>query len=305
MESIDKKPSTDIVEYIKENPNLSARSTAQWAMDHFTNEQVDDAKAGLKGLSLYYQEKKMWDVAEKISDTILHLELKKRDHFRNVESKQGQVLDEGESPPYLKNRYERDCLAQVEDATHLDNVIMKIKEGSKSNIKIVTLNEIKKFHKPKAKSAEAWYPPSLIMDAVRGLLRAIDLNPLSTAEENELVQAQHFWTKDDEPLSKQWNGKVFLNFTFKADLMPITQKFLEELDSGRVEQVMILANNILESSWCQLLLKRANIVCHLTPRVQFINNDEQTALKLGQSLYGFAVDETRFRLVLDDMGVCR
>jgi hypothetical protein len=53
--------------------------------------------------------------------------------------------------------------------------------------------------------------PPEIVEAARHVLGTIDLDPCSTAEFNETVQATTFYTKDDDGLIQPWAGAVFLN----------------------------------------------------------------------------------------------
>lgn len=57
-----------------------------------------------------------------------------------------------------------------------------------------------------------WYTPAPVLACVRQALGGyIDLDPASTAEANETVQATRFYTKEDDGLLRPWHGTVFLN----------------------------------------------------------------------------------------------
>lgn len=56
------------------------------------------------------------------------------------------------------------------------------------------------------------YTPRAIVEAARDVMRVIHLDPATTAEVNANVVRAHSWhTKDDDGLSKVWQGNVFLN----------------------------------------------------------------------------------------------
>ena len=59
-------------------------------------------------------------------------------------------------------------------------------------------------------SAE-WYTPREYVEAARGVLGTIDLDPASCALANETVRATRFVSAAEDGLSCHWHGSVFLN----------------------------------------------------------------------------------------------
>ena len=53
---------------------------------------------------------------------------------------------------------------------------------------------------------EEWYTPAKYIEAARGVLGAIDLNPASRLAANEIVQAAKFYSKQQDGLSLPWCG---------------------------------------------------------------------------------------------------
>ncbi len=56
-----------------------------------------------------------------------------------------------------------------------------------------------------------WYTPRPYVEAARMVMGAIDLDPASDAEANQIVRATRFHTIDDNGLKQPWFGRVFLN----------------------------------------------------------------------------------------------
>lgn len=62
-----------------------------------------------------------------------------------------------------------------------------------------------------------WYTPKEIIEAARKCLGRIDLDPFSCAEANETVQADKFFTKDDDGFNKDWCGNVWVIHPFSRE----------------------------------------------------------------------------------------
>lgn len=56
---------------------------------------------------------------------------------------------------------------------------------------------------PKRASSNEWYSPAWIVEPARALMGAFDLDPASCREANRIIQAERYYTKDDDGLSKQ------------------------------------------------------------------------------------------------------
>ena len=55
------------------------------------------------------------------------------------------------------------------------------------------------------------YTPAKEVEAAREVLGTIDLDPASNPQAQETVKAEKFFTEDDDGLSKEWDGNVWLN----------------------------------------------------------------------------------------------
>jgi hypothetical protein len=60
-------------------------------------------------------------------------------------------------------------------------------------------------------SSDNWGTPAFLVELARGLLGTIDLDPCSTAVDNEVIQASHFYTEQDDGLVQPWSGTVLCN----------------------------------------------------------------------------------------------
>ena len=116
-----------------------------------------------------------------------------------------------------------------------------------------------------------WYTPADIIDRARRVMGGIDLDPASSREANETIQATRFYTEADDGLEHDWHGRVWLNPPYKTALVKaFTEKLLSE--SG-VTAAVVLTNNATETSWGQALLQAAKSVCFPAGRVRFVQPD--------------------------------
>ena len=146
-----------------------------------------------------------------------------------------------------------------------------------------------------------WYTPLPIIEAARGCMGGIDLDPASSEKAQETVGAGSLFTAEDDGLSQPWAGRVFLNPPYESKLVG---PFVEKLLSEPVEQAIILVNNATETKWGQALLERADSVCFPSGRIQFLDSEgipKQSPLQ-GQMIIGIGVEVESFRREFQNIG---
>ena len=83
------------------------------------------------------------------------------------------------------------------------------------------------------------YTSARIADAVRKVLKQIDLDPASSPKANKVVKASSYFTRGTDGLKRRWRGRVFLNPPF--DAWPVWLAKLEtEIAAGRVKQAIVI-----------------------------------------------------------------
>lgn len=117
--------------------------------------------------------------------------------------------------------------------------------------------------------SDEWYTPHDIIQAAVTVMGEIDLDPASSAEANETVGAETFWTAADSPLERDWFGRVFLNppFTRSADFVT---KLVDEYKVGRAEAAVLVINgNRFDARWFHPLWD--HLLCFTYNRPAFRN----------------------------------
>lgn len=95
--------------------------------------------------------------------------------------------------------------------------------------------------------------PPHIVEAARRVLKVIDLDPATTEQFNQSVQAAHWIGLPNDGLAEQWAGRVFLNppggrtppqwrkrFATNSNATAWWRKFCEEYSSGRVTNAIFV-----------------------------------------------------------------
>lgn len=141
-----------------------------------------------------------------------------------------------------------------------------------------------------------WYTPAEYIEAARSAMGSIDLDPASSKKANEIVKADVFYTKRSNGLEKDWQGNVFLNPPFKADLIAaFVAKLCQHHETGDVPQAILLTNNNTDTRWWHQATVCSSCVCFTQGRVAFYNPAGETASSTnGQTFFYFGKEPGGF-----------
>lgn len=118
-----------------------------------------------------------------------------------------------------------------------------------------------------------WYTPAPFIEAARVTMGRIDCDPASSPVANATVQADRFFTSDDDGIQQEtWGECVWMNPPYAQPLIgQFAESLAERVGRGEVRQACVLVNNATETQWFQTLLGVASAVCLLRGRVKFID----------------------------------
>lgn len=150
-----------------------------------------------------------------------------------------------------------------------------------------------------------WYTPAEYIAAARRVMGEIDLDPASSAQANEVVQAARYFTAEDDGLAQPWSGRVWMNPPYAAGLVDrFAEKLVHHVSAGEVTEAIVLVNNATETGWFQRMARAATAICFFQGRVRYWRPDGGSNTPLqGQALFYFGDNVDRFSGVFSVIGL--
>lgn len=133
------------------------------------------------------------------------------------------------------------------------------------------------FNGASENSPNEWYTPTRYINAAREVMGTIHLDPASCKLANTIVQAETFYTKEENGLLQPWKGNIWLNPPFGKDysishdgrgrIGRWVEKLVREYQQGNVTQAILLAPTTIEASWFQWMWEYH--ICFVNHEVRF------------------------------------
>ena len=151
--------------------------------------------------------------------------------------------------------------------------------------------------------SDEWFTPLHYIDAARGVLGDIDLDSATCTFAQSRIKAGQFFTKQDNGLVQNWNGRVWLNPPF-SKVEQFVAKLLAEIDAGHVTAAILLPHNNTDTAWFHDAANAASAICFTRDRIRF----EQEGSPVepppqGQCFFYYGKDIAGFRKVFTSIGL--
>ena len=149
-----------------------------------------------------------------------------------------------------------------------------------------------------------WHTPRGYVAAAREVMGGIDLDPASSVAANEIVQAATVFSVDDDGLTHEWQGRVWLNPPYSKFASQFVAHLVTEFAAGRVTAaIVLLSAHNTDRSWFQPLWDYA--CCFTNHRIAFIKGDDGQAYagnNHGSVFCYLGTDVERFERVFEQFG---
>jgi hypothetical protein len=135
----------------------------------------------------------------------------------------------------------------------------------------------------------------------------VDLDPCSNSQLTPQVEADRYYTEQENGLTLPWHGRVFCNPPYKT-VGTWTHKYIEEYTLGYMQEGIYLVAASTETHWYQELLAVDSLVCHLKKRLWFdsdIGVPCKEPARFGSVLFYVGHRPERFRAYFAPLGQIR
>lgn len=151
-----------------------------------------------------------------------------------------------------------------------------------------------------------WHTPGRYIRLARNVMGGIDLDPCGSALSNLVVGATRFYDKDQDGLTKRWEGRIWMNPPYSKATKLFVNKLLVEHRFGHIEQaIVLLCVNTLDRSWFWPLWDHS--LCFHYGRVKFDTPDpsiEASSPPLGHVFVYIGKESAAFVREFSQVGAC-
>jgi hypothetical protein len=150
------------------------------------------------------------------------------------------------------------------------------------------------------------YTPAKYIEAARMVLGTIDIDPATSELAQQTVNAEDFFIEQEDGLSKEWIGRVWLNPPYHRELAPkFIKKLVREYTAGRTTAAILLTNNCTDTEWFDVAIRAAASACFTNGRIKFTTPKGKEVLPTqGQAFLYFGDNAQRFEDVFCVIGFC-
>lgn len=149
-----------------------------------------------------------------------------------------------------------------------------------------------------------YYTPPKIVEAARGVMGDIDLDPASSYHANLTVKARVYF--DNEGLTQDWFGRVWMNHPFGRETNAAWINKLEtEFTGGLVIEACCITFACTSEKWFQPLLKRPQ--CFLSPRTNYFSpsGELKRGVTKGSVVTYYGTNFARFDACFRHLGITK
>lgn len=139
-----------------------------------------------------------------------------------------------------------------------------------------------------SKKSDLWYTPTNVLDLIRYYLKGIELDPASDQYGNSRVQAERYFTQEQDGLSQSWIAdSIFCNPPFSL-AKQFSNKMIHEFQIGNFWESILLVNACTSEKWFQPLYNYPILFTNRRIKFDRGTGDKGQANTKGQALVLFS-----------------
>lgn len=149
-----------------------------------------------------------------------------------------------------------------------------------------------------------WYTPGEYIEAARDVLKEIDLDPASSEAAQKTVKAAKFFTPEDDGLTQDWFGKVWLNPPYAQPLITnFIEKLVGEWQEARISAAILLTHNYTDTKFFHHAASACTAICFTRGRITFADTKgNRCSPTQGQAFFYFGADAEGFAARFGEIG---
>jgi len=121
-----------------------------------------------------------------------------------------------------------------------------------------------------SESVECYTPPKIIERTLQAMGQ-IDLDPCSNDHDNPNVPAIQHYTQEDDGLSQDWRGRVYMNPPYGREIADWVEYLCQQYESGNVTEAIALVPSRTDTQWFRRLREYPR--CFVWGRLHFSDNE--------------------------------
>jgi phage N-6-adenine-methyltransferase len=274
----------------------------------FEPEQTHDKQAQLDAIIQLAQKTKNWDALE----SAVAMKIEEQQEFVRWWDK--NVDKPGGDRTIISEREIMLSAAEAEKLTGFSSLRVSRMRKSLSNLKAYSEKLFGAAYKKafpdetiadKMTGDEESYTPEQYLESARVVMGGIDLDPASNPMAQENVQADTYYTVDDDGLTQEWKGRMWMNPPYTARVINrFIEKAVDGYRNGDITQAIVLTNNNTDTSWFHIGAQAAAAICFTAGRINFLKRDGSTSSPTnGQLFFYFGNNGEEFRAEFSKYGL--
>lgn len=305
---------TDLVKYDAARKAIIAAATI---------DEVKDIKDKAEAIRLYAKQSQDYEMANKAAEIRIRAERRMGEMLKD--QREAGLMNKGggdkKSEDYHRSHGATSDLATLEEVgisksmssraqqiaaipekEFEDRIEFNTSEGHElTGASIRKANTVASLHTGDEES----YTPSKYIESARSVMVGIDLDPASNDMAQETVQANTYYTVNEDGLKMDWAGRVWMNPPYTARVInTFISKLVGHYKDGDVKEAIVLTNNNTDTAWFHEAANACTSICLTAGRINFLKRDGSTSSPTnGQAFIYFGKSKARFKKEFSKYGL--